>query len=323
MKKKAIKIIGHPLLLPFMWFSYLATLLMSLGRFKYLSGNFGDNRLLSVFFSIGWKTSSLIGIMFLLVLVAWVYIYIRGESTIKNKFSFFIIGLTSVITLFVSASFVNQENLNFGNYLYSLYGITKQSFELLSHISLITAFLFGAFLFNEFDGLKNKKKVKNRFGISNKILISIPFLGILVWFSLQILFKASDYLLYAKFTYGDEFENYKSMDRLNEVVSENSAVIIPVQGVDWPDISNAPIVRYFLFPRIIVSSSDLTNQEKAAKLKEAYFISLNKNNNLFWPIIDREKEVVYFAPDNPLGYSDLIEINKENGMVIYKIIFRK
>lgn len=323
MEKKTIKIIGHPLLLPFMWFSYLATLLMSLGRFKYLSGNFGDNRLLSVFFSIGWKTSSLVGIIFLFVLVFWVYIYIRGESTIKNKFSFFVVGLISIFTLFISASFVNQENVNFGNYLYSLYGITKRSFELLSHISLITAFLYGAFLFNEFDGLKNKKKVNNKFGISNKMLISIPFLGILVWFSLQILFKASDYFSYAKFTYGDEFENYKSIDRLKNIVSENGAIIIPVQGIDWPDISNAPVVRYFLFPRIIVSSSDLTNQEKAAELKEAYFILLNKNNNLFWPIIDREKEVVYFAPNNPLSYSDLIEINNENGMVVYKIIFRE
>jgi hypothetical protein len=296
---------------------------MSLGRFKYLSGNFGDNHLLSIFFSIGWKTSSLLGIIFLFVLVAWVYIYIRGESTIKNKISFFIVGLTSVFTFFVSNGFVNQENVNFGNYLYSLYGITKQSFELLSNISLITTFLYGAFLFNEFDSLKNKKKVNNKFGISNKMLMTIPFLGILAWYSLQTLIKADDYLSYAKFTYEDAFENYKSIARLCEIVPENSAIIIPVQGIDWPDISNAPIVRYFLFPRMIVSSSDLTSQEKAAKLKEAYFISLNKGNKLFWPIIDREKEVVYFAPNNPLGYSDLIVVNKENGMVIYKIIFQK
>lgn len=323
MVNKVIKVIGHPIILLFAWFSYLTTLLMSLGRFKYLSGDMGESRLLSIFFSIGWKISSIVGIVFVLVLVAWVYFYIRGESTVKNKISFFIVGLTSVITFFVSASLVNQENVNFGNYLYSLYGITKESFELLSQISLITTFLYSAFLFNEFDTLNKKKKVKNRFGISNKIFLVIPFLGILAWYSLQSLIKAGDYLSYADFTYSDEFENYKSIARLDEIVPENGVVIIPVQGIDWPDISNAPVVRYFLFPRTIVSTSDLMNQEKAMKLGEAYFISLNKGNNLFWPIINKEKEVVHFMTNNPLSYSDLTVVDDKNGMVIYKIVFRK
>lgn len=293
------------------WIIYLGTFLFGLIRYKYFITV--KQGIIHLIISGGWHLSSVIGLMFLLVLALFFCLFLDGRLFFKDLFSCFIIGLMAFVTLLVSAYMILGEELNFDNYLYSRYGIARSDFEFLSQVSMMAILIVSALFF-----IKQKKLF---FDTSDRKLVAIPFILILVWYSLTPYIKQGYVFSYANFSFNQEFANFSVIQDLARYVPPGGTVILHVQDINWPDISNTAIVRYFTFPRTVVSSSYISDQESAGNLGTVYFETINKNGVRIWPKIDSKNKKVYFIENIPVKYFSLAEIRISKSGVLYKITF--
>lgn len=313
--RKYINILFHPFVLLLSWMIYLLSFASGLIRYYYIQNPETSFPLMGKLANAFWHLLPIFLVIFIVNLVLATWYYTNDKNVHKNRISFYIVGILGINTLFISNYLLGLELSNYNNYLYAMYGITKTSVYWLSNISLITIITFGAFIY-----LDRKKLIKSH-PYSNQKTLAVFVLGILVWYSLLSFVKANDFIWYAKFTYDKMFENYAKIVELKNIIPENGALVIPPQSSTWPDISNAPIVRYFLFPRTIVSASYLTVQERVMIFDELYFVSLHKNSDI-WPAIDAKKHQINFG-ESDLIYSELTEGGGVNGSGVYKITFKK
>ncbi len=313
--KKIINILLHPFIFLALWAVYLLSFFAGVMRYFYILNPETSFAILGKLANVFWHLSPVFVAIFILYLIFHIWNYIRSREIGKQRISFYIVGFFSIFAFFLANYLLFLELSNYSNYLYSTYGITKDSTFNLSSVSLITMIVFFGFIY--FDRNRRPKRII----ISNNKIASFLILTILIWYSHLSLVKISDYYWYVKFTHSRLFENYESILELRDSVPVSGVVIIPPQISDWPDIGNAPIVRYFLFPRIIVSSSFLTGQEGTQTFNEMYFISLHKKD-LVWPVIDDKKHIINFGKSDLL-YSELEVVSGAKGEKVYKIIFRK
>lgn len=302
-------------MLPVLWLTYLLSFFAGVVRYFYILNPAAALPVLGKLSNAFWHFSSFLLLIYALYLAIYIWDYAQNRRMGKGRQLFYIVGVLSVITFFLANYLLGLELSNYGNYLYSSYGITKDSVFWLSNISLITMIIFGWFIYF------NRKSLPVKNTRSNNKAVGYLVLGVLVWYSLFSVVKVSDYIWYARFDYSWVFENYNAIMELKSAVPEHGVVIIPIQSSNWPDISNGPIIRYFLFPRTIVSSSYLTNQERTHNFKEVYFIELSKKNQI-WPIINDKSHTVNF------GVSDLpyLELNKVDNNIdgqVFRVVFTK
>lgn len=294
---------------------YLMSFASGLVRYRHIQNPEAAFPLLGKFANISWHLLPVFLVIFIVFLILNAWNFTKSKKIEINEISFYIVGFLAIITFFLSNYLLGLELSNYNNFLYASYGITKTSVYWLSNTSLITIIMFGGFIY--FD----RKRLLKKRSLSNQRMSAILALGILVWYSLLTFVKASDLIWYAKFTHDKMFENYTNIVELKNNVPEDGVVILPPQSSIWPDISNAPIVRYFIFPRTIVSASYLTNQEMASDFDEIYFVGLHNNTNT-WPVIDKKRRVINFGVSD-LQYSDLKVESGSEETGVYKIIFKK
>lgn len=325
MIRKILKIVLHPLFLPLVWFLYLGSFFGGIVRYLYISGSGEKSGLVKLFLSAGWRSSYIFAALFLITLFLWGIAYAKRKLKDRNKLYFVLVGTTSLATFVFSNVLLSMETKNYMNYLYSRYGLTSVNVKVLDEVSIFCLLFLGAFILFELKFLQNNKFLLSlgKLRLSRDMIFALPFLGILVWYSLLPFVNYRGYFYYVKFTYADELENYKATRDLEAATPTSANVILPVQSSEWPDISNPPITRYFLFPRMLVSSSYITNQVVADSLGDCYFITLKHKDVVNWPKLDINTRKISFMENVDLDYSTLTNVQNKDGMAIYKIKFKK
>lgn len=314
--KKFLSLVFNALSLPLIWFSFLLTSVSGIARYFYLF-KLDQNNVIRFLLSGFWKSSVIFALLFLVILAFWIWKYLRIGISGKNKVSFVAVAISSIFTLSISQGLLQLENSNYPNYLYSTFGLTRSSIELVSNISLLILLLLIGFVFFEKMRIGRPKLL-----FSSKKIATLFFLGILIWYSALFFLNIADNLGYSKLTYPEVFTGYDYIEELNLIVPQNAKVILPEQSWEWPALGNLPIVRYFLYPRILISSSYIADQKKANSFGDAYFIVLrNDADGLGWPKIDEKNKRITFKGDTTLSYQKLILFSHRNAMNIYRIVF--
>lgn len=332
---KKSKIIDHPALLLAFWFAYLLATFSGIIRYKYILDDSGV-KLLRILFTGIWKSSILFLIAFLIVLAYWIWKYLRKQVKNKSKFSFNLIGISSM-PMFVFTSYLLKLNdMNYPNYLYTRFGLTVSGMSLVSNISFDLSILYILFLLSEnhkFLGLvlrENRKLADillKESGLilpfrSNKKALSLLVFLVLLAHAFSPFTMFSSYLSLTRLPYSRFFSHFEYVQELKRV-PENAMIILPPQGVKWPAIGNLPVSRYFLFPRELVSSAYLTDQERAQELGDLYFAYLPNSaiDDSFWPDINETGKEIAFSEESMLNYLTLNVFYEDSQVTIYHIIF--
>lgn len=318
---KLINVWFHPFFLPLIWFLYIFTTVLGSVRYFYIL-QFGEAVGIYKILLFGvWHVSTIFMVIFLATLVFWVKRYFRKGLPIRNSRSLFVVGLVSLITLFASNELLKLEKINYSNYLYSNFGVTRIKIESVYNLSIFVILLIvGCTLYKH----RHRKidiflDITNRHTAKNKI--ALFSLVILFLYALMPLFKWKNYFSYSNASYEMMFEDYQSIINLQHV-PEKAKIILPVQSSKWPAISNPPIVRYFLYPRVLVSSLYITDQEKAKEIGEAYFIALKaEGGDKTWPVIIMEDEKIVFKEGTTLTYKEMVPFVTKGEQVVYYILF--
>lgn len=310
--KKFFGVFSNSWFLLVLWFVYILSYLSSLVRFYYIQNPNSMFLLFGKTVNLFWHSSPILIGIFVGYLFFYGLNFIQGHINEDKKIPVYILGYSSIFAFLISNYLLIVELYHYNNYLYSQYGITKNATFDLSSISLVVLSAFFGFIHFR---RKQITKIKR---ISKKKIFSLLFLILLFRYSYMSLIKISDYYWYAKFSYDHLFGNYAKIMELRNT-PQNSYVVIPPQTLEWPDIGNAAIVRYFLFPRTIISSSFLIDQKRASEIGEMYFIGLYKDKTI-WPVINEKERNINFEKFN-LSYSKLEIENEKPDLRVYKITF--
>jgi len=315
--KKLNKIIYNSYTLPFVWIIYLLTNLFSVLRYFYIVKYNGGEKLLRLIFSGIWKSSSIFLVILLLIIGFWIKGLLDGKLSEKNKLSINFIGIFSLLTFLISQYLIGLEKNYFNNYLYSKFGLVINDVQTFNTVSLFIFVVYLAYLFYRRSSWNNKK---NMFSIQRiSILICI---SVLIIYACLPFLKIKEYYSNINLDYSKEFSDCGYISELNKVVPDDQNIILPQQTWDWAVIGNPPIVRYFLFPRILISSDYVTRENLKNEIKVAYFSFLeSKNSNLVWPKINFNSKTVIFKDNFAIDFKQLLLISENNSVKIYKIMF--
>jgi len=306
-------------MLPLFLFFYLSSIGASVGRHFFINNNDKIFHSLTLASSAFWHLRSIFLLFYILFGIIFVYQIYRGNVNKRLKLTLLVSFVLCFVSFLLCSVFLQQESRNYTNYLYATYGLFPADLSLTSNIAVFTIavlltviFTRKQFLGNEFETFFSKKT----------ILFFTVFFGLasLFWYIEDPLLKFNDYLGYASGGYSARFENYSAIKTLADYTKTQDVIILPPQSGLWSDIGNPPIVRYFLYPRLLVSSSDL-NSKVAVEINNAYYVELGKTGEEnHWPRINIGKEEVIFNID-PIKYRQLESMPTNNGFILYHIYF--
>ena len=315
--KKINKIICNLYILPLVWVLYLLTNLFGTLRYFYIVKYNGGDRVLRLLLSGIWKSSNIIIVILLVIIAFWVKDLLDGKLSKKNILSINILGLFSFVTFFLSQYLITLEKNNFNNYLYSNYGLLIGDVQTLNTVSLFIFIIYLAYLFYRKSSWNNKKNMFSVQRISILVCLSILIINAFIPF-----LKIKEYFSNMNLDYHKQFSDFSYINELKEAVPNDQYIILPQQTWDWAVIGNLPIVRYFLFPRVLISSDYVTQENLKNEIKVAYFPILeNKNINIFWPIIDFNNKTIMFKENSYMDYDRLLLVTENNFIKVYKIVF--
>lgn len=306
------------------WLSFLLTPLIGSFKYFYISNFNGGN----VYFR---KTLSLIEKSWILWLALFIVFaalvfkqFLRNKKLGVDNLTINIIGISSLIVLVMSRYAVYIEGINFPNYLYSQFGLKIPYMERLFIASAIVAVIYLRLMISKTNLVKKRNFDRvNLNPITNplnllKISLLLGGLAVLVYQSMVPFLQVQGYIGYANKGYDKRFEHFEYIEQLREHTSLNSNVVLPPQGVDWPAFSNIPIVRFFLHPRVLISSS-LIEQNLFNEVGALYFVNINEEGVKRWPEFDRSNKLVYFDQNRSVSFSSIELISNENNIEIFVI----
>jgi hypothetical protein len=172
------------------------------------------------------------------------------------------------------------ESANFPNYIFSTLHINPDSFfsvlvfsAIISISGLLSKIDLTNFDFNQVNDGSNIPRTKNfRLNINDnkfQLIVTMLFVVVFGYFILQNfiltskrIVKSNIYILVNKNSTYDEkmYESwhffYKYMKFIVDNTSENSSIAIPPPIRPWLSEGNSVLVRYFLFPRYVVTIED-------------------------------------------------------------------
>ena len=281
--------------------------------------------------SASWESSSvfIISLVVFLVLFYWFKEFIDKEFPLAHKKTLGFLSFLSIIFLIFARILLDLEYNNYPNYLYSLYGITISHLEFMSFIAALELLSFMSLLvYSASFNYKSINKLKRYGFISSKLNRASFFVAILGFSGLLIL-SANTFLNWNKLSSGEKggYESrigrhYKYLVLLTNNTPSDANIIHPPQGDKWPAIGNQPIIRYFLYPRTLISGVILKNQEFASEVQEAYFVEIDKLfEESHWPIIDKFGKTIIFDEDNKIKYTQLEIIYESEDGSVFKILF--
>jgi len=334
--KNLLKIVTKPKFLIITWFIFLLSPLLSVFRYFFVVKNpiFGLH--IKGLSTLLFYFPFIISLIVSFVLFYWFKEFIDKEIPRTHKKTLTVLSLLSAVFLIFARILLDMEHNNFPNFLYSNYGITVVQLELMSFIAAIEILICLSILAYStnfrINNAGNVKKIvdkrKSHTLRSSKVDRAAFYLAI-AGFSGLLVLSANTFLNWRALSSGEEggFEtrigrHYKYLDSLTNHTPMKARIIHPPQGDKWPAIGNQPVIRYFLFPRTLISGILLDNQEIATEFKEAYFVEIDPSSQeTHWPIIDMFGKTVIFDEKNEVKYNTLETVFESEGISVYKIIF--
>lgn len=324
---KRYKLFFQPIFLIIFWMLFLSTPLAGSLKYFYITRFDGGVTFIRKSLSLAEKLWIVLLILFAIAFGAWIRRYLSARSRRQDSIVISVIGISAVIAFLASTHFLHLESINYPNYIYSTFGLKISHLDVISTASLFVAVLCVFLPFIKMQKLKRGKKqvLKQNFlrGLLNPVrAIFLVGLVILIWQALSPFRYWEAYVGYSAQTYESKFEQFEYINKLSIHVPATEKIILPVQSSVWPAISNPPVVRYFLFPRELVSSSIIENQQNVQEISSAYFVELGlENDKKHWPDIDQESKVVSFNGEDKINYTSLELVSGNNGINIYFIVF--
>lgn len=316
----------YPFLIYFTLLGIMSSPIFGILKFKYITALEYSSVILKVILTVG-ENVWLIMLPTLLVLFI-LYLKHTFSKLYSNKenifwISFFIFGLFLV---FLSEYYSNIESQNYSNYLYSTYGLKTMLVNMINTTGYILSVFSGSVLFGllylnkEYSYSTNLSKNYKSF----LWVLTVVAMIILSFQSIMPFKQWSGLRSYSLQGYEKKFEQFDYVVALKNSTLVSDTIVLPPQGMDWPAVSNLPVVRYFLFPRPLVSSTYFTDQEKTNAFRELKFVLFTTSSGFRnWPVINQANGTISFNYVNTLYYSELTKINSENNIDTYIVKFKK
>lgn len=306
---------------------FLSTPLVGSLKYFYITRFDGGVTFIRKSLSLAEKSWIVLLILFAIVFGAWIKKYLSARSRRHSRLVISVIGISAITAFLASTYFLHLESVNYPNYIYSTFGLKTPHLDVISTTSLFVAALCVFLAFINIRKPKKSKELALRQGFLRDLLnpvtaIFLAGLIILTWQAIFLFKLWGGYVGYSAQTYEDKFEQFEYIDKLSIHVPATEKIILPVQSSVWPAISNPPVVRYFLFPRELVSASIIENQQNVQEIGSAYFVELGlENDKKHWPDIDQESKMVSFNGEDKINYTSLELVSDSNGINIYFIVF--
>ena len=270
--------------------------------------------------SFSYKVYKPIFLLFsLVIIVAWIKRFIDEKVSREHTVALIVVALTSAIVNFIAGWLLDFDIYYYPNYLYSTYGVRPEDLRFISTANYIVFGLIAGLIFV----VVSRTLKKGIAGVwITDINIVLTTLGIVILLLLS-LYPFSNIRTLLRIPKGD-YETkigwrYVYIESLSNIVPEDAKIIHPPQGSKWPEVGNQPIIRYFLFPRILISGALINDQAFVEEIGEAYFPYVTEPP---WPEINRAKKTIIFNEEDKVTYEELETISDKVDIVIYKIIFK-
>jgi hypothetical protein len=124
--------------------------------------------------------------------------------------------------------------------------------------------------------------------------------------------------------YSDKFgKDFVYVQVLNKYTPLDSAIIHPPQNNNWPAIGNQPMLRFFLYPRVLISGTILDDSD-VCKSRDCYFVLIDSDyqGRPVWPEIDVKSNLITFDGSHKIKFYSLTEIPTSAGISLYKVVFK-
>lgn len=329
--KKILKYLTSPVVTVISWVVFLLSPVSGLIRLQVLT-----NPNLQIFHVSGLSTllfysPFIISAFVFVIMIFWFREFARGSLTDWHQKIFTFISILTVLFLLTSQYLINKEYTNYPNYLYFHYGITVFHLQLMSFVAALQVMIFFAFYVYRLTYKPTKKLLKQSLLYTDSKTLSFENLSFLIsvigLLSLFIL-SGSTALEWPMLSRGlsEGYEgkvgvDYKYIQLISDHTPNDVIVIHPPQGNIWPAIGNQPVLRYFIYPRTLVSGALVTSQDFTKQINEAYFVVIDPKGDREWPIINISKKTVTFDENNPIKYKKLIVFFENEVSRVYKIDF--
>lgn len=329
MINKITNLISNPTTLLVLWLGFLLSPLLSWVRLFYIVGESGYKFHVRGASTLLFYAPYFLALCALMILLFWFKELIaKGLSTIRKK-TLGILSLFSLGFILIAKYLMEMEYNSYPNFLYQYSGITVAQLELMSFVAGFQLLLFLITLVYESSfkpGTKRlPKKNQTNHSFRTRASLMMAFVGIsgLLALSAQTLLNWT--LLLGEESGGYETrigKHYKYIVLLSEHPPTDSLVIHPPQGDRWPAIGNQPVLRYFLYPRTLVSGALLNDQEDMEKIKVGYFTEVPATSgDAIWPIIIDSNKSIIFDGENEIKYKSLEEIFTSDEGKVFKVVF--
>lgn len=326
--KKIQKMLRKPIFLFCLWISFLLSPLLGIFRMRYLLNRdiFGIHiKGLSTFI---YYFPFLISFIVLIVLIIWFREFIDKKFTVAHKRMLFLLSILTLVFLMISSYLINLQYNNYPNYLYEHYGITFSHLRTMTFVASLELLTFMVVFIYTLKNRVGKVAFKTEPIIgsgSEKASLFIAIIGFLsmMILSFQPIFSWPNLLSEARGGYEKKVgAHYKYINALEQCVPIDGLVIHPPQGDNWPAIGNQPVLRYFLYPRTLVSGALLENQDFALSLRQAYFVEMEDiTSPSHWPEIDMKANAIIFDEINSIKYTELDVYCDQEGIKVFSVIF--
>ncbi|MCM8831995.1 MAG: hypothetical protein NC918_07380 [Candidatus Omnitrophica bacterium] len=268
----------------------------------------------------------------LIFLIVSIFLFLKlvskHDSLIKkHKPISLFISFTNIAVL-APAFYLLLLSRKYANYLYSNFGFIKEHLVFFAFVSIITSLLF---LFLSYEKLLTYFVDKHFFDILSRfekweffnLSISLIVLSLFFYLSFTTVLGISSKMRYDS-SYVNKFgRDYYYINFLSDYVPKDGVVIHPPQlEAFWPSIGNQAVVRYFLFPRKLVSGDYLERSFINGVGDFYYFVYIPSVGNIpEWPIIKSdEKKISFDNGDSFVSYVKLEEIEGSEG--VFRIHFK-
>lgn len=263
---------------------------------------------------------------FSIVLPFFSIVFLLLAVRLKNELSrthkgILLLGAIFFIVLSVYLLFLEKNN--FPNYVYSTYGLKPTDLLLLLFLSLLLVAIYSFKI-----GYLHTVSV---FHVSQLNIFAIPFL-ILLLTAVYASRNAYGMVLAPQPTYEDLFDKeYKYLNAMVNAIPSDCPIIHPPKSSKWPSLSNQPFIRYFLYPKMLISG-DLAHQPMLSSMGSTYcFAAVNSDDPSSWPAINLTDRLINFSSDefsfdqSWIQYTTLESLpNETNENVhVYKITFNE
>ncbi len=318
--KKLKKLIYNPFALIVLWTMFLLYPLVSVLKYSYIIHASNVSIPVQLLLSFTYKVYGPIFLsLSLVIIVVWVKRFIDGKVARGCATAVAVVALTSAIFNFIAEWLLDFDIRYYPNYLYSTYGVRPEDLKFISTANYI---IFGLVVGLLFVGINRilKKGATSVWTTDANIILTTLGLVILLFLSLYPFSNIRTLLRIPKEDYKVKIGwRYVYIEGLSTVVPEDAKIIHPPQGSKWPEIGNQPIIRFFLFPRTLISGALINDQAFVEEIGEAYFPNITDPP---WPEINEVNKTITFNEKDKFLYGELETISDKDEIVIYKIKFK-